>query len=78
MFVSDKVEMYFTEGQEEFDPRDINRVRDNLNYVYKFAWQYIGDETKAYKLLVCVLLGSIMLLCLTIGECDEMEKVFWS
>jgi len=49
-----------SEGQEEYDPRDINRVRDDLNYVYKFAWQHAGDEMKAYKLLVCDVLDTIV------------------
>ena len=60
-------DVFFTEGQEEYDPRDISRVRDDLNYVYKFAWQYSRDEMKAFKSLVCDVLGSIVLLMFDFG-----------
>lgn len=44
---------FVADGKEEFDSRDIHRVRTNTNYVSKFVRQVEGDENKAYNMLVC-------------------------
>ena len=45
---------FVADSREQFDARDVHRIRTNTEYVYKFVRQVGGDENKAYNMLVCV------------------------
>ena len=74
---------FVADDKEQFDARDIHRVRTNTDYVYKFVRQVGGDENKAYNMLVCVscLCVYVHALVYTLdctGRCNEVEEVIRS